>query len=368
MKKAIALFILACADLFAADVIKVRLNASSEEVLLAGLNIRVNDQLICAPSQSCSLRIQAQESFFLLVTPETHQMMRLPNLKIKGKDLRLGSKRVPDELNLIKKKNRIDVIGLIPLDDYLVGVVSSEVPASWPLETLKAQVVASRSYTLATVKERENKEYHLESTIMDQVFHVPTQQKQKRLKMVKKAVRLTASEFLVSSNRKIIKAFYHADCGGQTKSAVDVWKMSQSFGVARDPFCAERTQSQWSHRVSIQDFQEKIRKLVGRPLQWLPHFDWSTASIQSHHQIVMREREQEVLIAANDLRKVVGFEKIKSTNFTVRKDSEGFLFRGVGRGHGVGLCQMGSWELGKRGYTYSEILKHYFPNAFLKKL
>lgn len=347
----------------------MRLNADMEMVLLSGKNLKVQGNAVCLNSKTeCYLRVvREQGEWSLLVESQRHPFSQR-RLQITGTDLHVGTKRVPSEIFLIQKKNGIDVIGSLSLDDYLVGVVSSEMPANWPLETLKAQAIAARSYTLSTIQERKRNEFHLESSVLDQVFRAPSKAQQKKYQQVQKAIRETSGLVLTNSKRLPIKAFYHSDCGGETKSAIDVWKMSQSYGQAKDPFCEDRKKSQWSFRVSQRTLQEKLSGFFQKPLQWWPRFDWSESVIKYHPTVSAEMSGQRLLVAANDLRKLLGFENLKSATFVVKQLEDEVEFRGQGFGHGVGLCQWGSWELGKQGKSFKEILKHYYPKAFLRRL
>ena len=72
---------------------------------------------------------------------------------------------------MLKSNKKYDVISVVPFDDYLAGVVSKEMPLSWPIEALKAQAVGARSYALSKIESRRSKMFHVESDQMDQVFH-----------------------------------------------------------------------------------------------------------------------------------------------------------------------------------------------------
>jgi stage II sporulation protein D len=140
--------------------------------------------------------------------------------------LRLGVDPVPYNLELHENaKNGVDVIARLDLEAYLLGVLPSEMPAAWPLESLKAQAVAARSFVLRKAYERRNQAYDVDSTIIDQVYkflHEAENHPEWSLK-VQRAVRETRGEVLVDHRRRILKAFYSADCGCTTEDPKFVW-------------------------------------------------------------------------------------------------------------------------------------------------
>lgn len=67
-----------------------------------------------------------------------------------------------------------------------------------------------------------------------------------------------------------------------------------------------------------------------------------------------------------EIRKTLSPSHLYSSAFVVRRDGTDFILNGAGWGHGVGLCQIGAAVMGEKGYTYDEILRHYYPGTLLK--
>jgi len=122
--------------------------------------------------------------------------------------------------NLIIKKtdDGLVVINDIGLEDYLLGVVPSEMPSSWDIEALKAQAIAARSYALANLGKRSALGFDLKDTAEDQVYKGASSEKDRTTK----AVLDTKGKVLVYQG-KIINACYCASAGGKTKLASEVW-------------------------------------------------------------------------------------------------------------------------------------------------
>ncbi|MES2801158.1 MAG: SpoIID/LytB domain-containing protein [Bdellovibrionota bacterium] len=239
-----------------------------------------------------------------------------------------------------KENNKYDLIEVVPLTHYLAGVVSKEMPLAWPVEALKAQAVVARSYLFSRMQERRDKIFHVDADQMDQVFQWTDSQK---------AYQVVASteDIVLAANKKIVKTFYHSDCGGQTLPADKVWVGAVDLGTTQDPWCQVRVSNQWSYSVPVSEFSNKdVFEAAYFKNKVVRFEDWS---IQK-------------------LRQVFGYSKIRSSPENIAVDDSAITFSGRGFGHGVGLCQWGSLHMAKKGRTYMDILTHYYPKAEILKI
>jgi stage II sporulation protein D len=258
----------------------------------------------------------------------------------------------------------------MPLESYLTGVLASEMPLTWPLESLKAQAVAARSYALAVMKERSRKVYQVESNILDQVFR-PLAVDDEGDPLVRKAlqaVRETQGQKLVIGNGRTLKAYFHSDCGGHTVSARSVWGKAVESGEAADASCPSNPRANWELGISKTKIYAGLKKFfsLGRsPLQ-VVGLEFEKGEDERVHQVRVAFNEGSPrVLSGNEFRALVGFQDLKSTLFEAKMEGETIRFRGRGFGHGVGLCQWGSRALGLQGVKYAEILRHYYPLARL---
>lgn len=312
-----------------------------------------------------------------------------------GQNLRLNLKPLPKRLILGGMHSQsVDVVAELPLEDYVRGVLPAEMPSNWPLEALKAQAVAARSYALYRMQERlqEQEEgrlqhsfFDVESSVMDQMYLVPVTREpassgspvaSNSTALVDRAVRETIGEVLLSrandrdSKPRALAAYFHADCGGHTEDARAVWG-SASTPTVVDEGCPLNPNARWGLVLSIGD--------LGRRLQ---HFHPQLAAARESIQLqdiaavgrTLTGRVQQIRlswadgvrsdISPHDFRMAVGHERLKSTNFQLRKlDLGTYSFAGKGFGHGVGLCQWGARRLAMKGQSYLSILNHYYPGA-----
>ena len=236
---------------------------------------------------------------------------------------------------------------MVDFNDYLTGVVASEMPTSWPAEALKSQAVVARSYALAKINERKNSTYQLEADQADQVFSSSISAS------AKQAVVSTQGVVLLRPDGQILKAFYHSDCGGQTVPASTVWgDKAFDSGTAKDPWCATRKSNQWSFEIARADFFSRL----GVP---------DSGLIESQHYSNKNQLISvgEQFFSAQKLRELFGFFKIKSTADNVEITADTVKINGQGFGHGAGLCQWGTLEQAKMGKTYIQVLEHYYSKA-----
>lgn len=239
-----------------------------------------------------------------------------------------------------KENGKFDVVEVVPVTHYLAGVVSKEMPLAWPAEALKAQAVVARSYLFSRMSERRDKMFHVENDQMDQVFEWTDSAKAYQVVMA-------TDDVVLSTNKKVVKTFYHSDCGGQTVPADKVWTGAVDLGTTQDPWCGSRTSNQWSFSVPASEFAQKETFEAAYFKKKLVRFeDWGVQK----------------------LRQVFGFSKIRSSPDTVEVSDDVVTFTGRGFGHGVGLCQWGSLYMAKKGRTYMDILTHYYPKAEILKI
>lgn len=357
------------------EIVRVRLMTASKKVQITGLGLRF--QNLSQPFQPVAIPQNGLvEVRFLEKAGQRIWALRVNNkdpehlftekfLLIQGSNLRIGSQSLPPRILLnMNSDKKVDIVGVMPLDEYVVGVLASEMPLSWPVETLKAQAVAARSYALAVMEERKDKAYHLESSILDQVFrHVLSEDENDPLiKKAVQAVRETQGVKLYANNNKVLKAFFHSDCGGKTTSPKNVWNFGVNSGTTVDSSCPTNPRAHWKLTLSKEELSRRLRTIdiSGLDLIKVPSENRVKAV-----RLALNDATTKT-VSANDFRQMLGFQELRSSVFEIKKSGDNFLFEGQGFGHGVGLCQWGSRALGQSGRNYKQILTHYYPLARLK--
>lgn len=289
-------------------------------------------------------------------------------LSVSGQNVKVNGLIVPSRIEILPKENieqeQLSVIASVDIEKYLEVVLASEIPATWPMEALKAQAVASRSYAIQQLSRRQEQSYDVQSTIMDQVFSYSQKEKltPELKKKIKKAVSSTRGIVLQKKSGNVLEAFYHASCGGHGEEPHNVWKNGVFFKAKKDHFCKGQPHSFWKKKIPFVVIQKKFR---------LPR-KVIAVNVLSRNQSGRAEtiqitdvKKQKVIVSGQDFRKQLGFMFLKSTRFRIKKMKDSVLLTGRGFGHGAGLCQWGAKKAAQVGLGYEKILKHYYPTARL---
>jgi stage II sporulation protein D len=289
--------------------------------------------------------------------------------EVAGLSMRVNLKSVPDRLSFVPMKTGADLIAQMDLEEYLRGVIPSEMPANWPMEALKAQAVAARTYALYRKSLREDSHFDVEADVMDQVFTNPLGLvTDKKASNAERAVRETRGIVLLDRHGQPLPSYFHADCGGRTEEARELWGGGERQGTAVDGSCPLNPAARWRAVVSAADLSTKLKAYapVETRLASLEALDKTSSGRLAHLKLKWSDGSDSI-ITGHDFRMAIGHDRIRSTSFEFSKKAEAFEFAGVGFGHGVGMCQWGAKSLALNGAFYSEILQHYYPKAVIKE-
>ena len=167
----------------------------------------------------------------------------------------VGQKRYAGKLNIFINDNHILVVNVLGIEKYLGSVVGSEMPAKWPLEALKAQAIASRTYAL---KQKGNPLYDIDSTNMNQVYIGLEAGTHK----TKRAVNSTRSLVLTYEN-KLINALFHSSSAGMTENSQDVWKNKYPYLSSVKDFDKNNPKLRWNQKFSKSQLQKLFPRIGG---------------------------------------------------------------------------------------------------------
>ena len=311
-------------------------------------------------------KIPAGEKFVVAFDKLNFNAIEIRPEKISLNDLRttIDGKEYYGGVTVNKEKNSLTVINLVPIEEYLRGVVSKEMSPSYPLEALNAQTVAARSFALKNRGRHVKDGYDVCASTHCQVYIGVA-----KFDSVDKAIDETRGQVLVYKE-KLIDTNFHADSGGMTEDVGDVWGVATPYLVAVREI-VQLTAQPWTVKVTAKDFSSrfgenfgdvkeiKLSKLtVGKPAN-----DRTSSGRVKSAQFVGSKKT--VTITGNDLRRKFS---LPSTLFDMRLDGDEIIFTGFGRGHGVGMSQVGARDYAGSGWSYEKILAHYYNGAKLKKL
>lgn len=246
------------------------------------------------------------------------------------------------------------------MTDYLIGVVSSEMPASFNLEALKAQSVLARTYALKA-KQTGKK---LTDTVSTQSYIDIDQMKNKwrnsfntYYNKIKNAVENTNGEYL-SYNGNYIEALYHSTNNGKTESSLDVFGNYYPYLIS---VSSEYDKNASSYLRTINTPLDTISNKLGLNLN-----NDSVISILSYTD---GGNIKEININGNNFsgKKVRELLGLRSADFDISISDNNANITTRGYGHGVGMSQYGANGMANAGYSYKDILSHYYPGTTLTK-
>lgn len=246
------------------------------------------------------------------------------------------------------------------MTDYLIGVVSSEMPASFNLEALKAQSVLARTYALKA-KQTGKK---LTDTVSTQSYIDIDQMKNKwgnsfntYYNKIKNAVENTNGEYL-SYNGNYIEALYHSTNNGKTESSLDVFGNYYPYLIS---VSSEYDKNASSYLRTINMPLDAISNKLGLSLN-----NDSVISILSYTD---GGNIKEININGNNFsgKKVRELLGLRSADFDISISDNNANITTRGYGHGVGMSQYGANGMANAGYSYKDILSHYYPGTILTK-
>ncbi len=253
------------------------------------------------------------------------------------------------------------VINQIDLETYVAGVVSGEVSPKWPLEALKAQAVAARTYVLYKQVENQQEPFDVFASVLDQVYHDHAA----RSESVLRAVAETKGH-VVTYDRRPIYAAYSSTAAGPTEDALYVWALNLPYLKGVDcPFDEQAPRYDWRTSFTFEFLEQQLRKegfAVGTVATLTPYTFTPSGRVD---RVRLLHSQGEIILRGQDLRRIVGYSKIFSTNFAIESMGAEVVVVGHGAGHAVGMCQWGMREMAELGYDYQSILRHYYPGTTL---
>lgn len=259
-----------------------------------------------------------------------------------------------------------DKIVELLLENYIIGVVAAEMPASFEMEALKAQAVCARTYTFR--KLLDDKKYPGGANLSDNInscqAYISKEEFFRRhprhkdlYEKVKEAVRQTRGEIMIY-NDEPIDALYHSTCGGQTESAFNVWGKNVSYLCSvKCRYCQQSRHYESIQVFSVQDFATSLGVNNTQPLVKISE---NTPSGRVK-KIKINDKE----LSGEKMRHILG---LPSTWCDFKVNAQQVKIKSRGYGHGLGLCQYGAHGMALEGKTYHQILKHYYQGIEFSQL
>ena len=318
--------------------------------------------------------------FILVLVPFTITRVFTPEASPEKADQKAKQKIVSEKVKEVPIPDSISVFRdasnkteTVAFEEYVKGVVASEMPSTFEKEALKAQAVAARTYSLAkyqNAKKNGNSSAHPDAPVCDTV-HCQVFQDKASLKKIKgskwmdsdwkkisAAVEETKGELMYYDGELVQQALFHSSSGGKTENCEDVFASAVPYLVSVDsPYEDEATHKKETLTLPVSEFAEKIKAAC--PSSSFGTITASNIRVQSHSSggRVEKMKVGNSSVTGVQVRQALG---LYSANFEISISDNTITFTTTGSGHGVGMSQYGANGMAEKGYDYQEILKHYY--------
>ena len=278
----------------------------------------------------------------------------------KGFPISLNNRAYSGNIRISVHQKQLFAVNYVDIEDYLKSVVPSEMFSTWSIEALKAQAVVARTYALYR-RTGPSKEYDLCSGVRSQMYKGVCSETSR----TNMAVYLT-KKMCMYDNKKLIPAYFHSTCGGNTINADSVWgKALDSIEGVDCKFCKDSPHYKWKKSIG----RRKLGEILSKKGYEIGKVKKIRIVKNKPYRIFIEDKYgKSQMLDMSKFRFLVGSEIIRSNNFKVKVGWFRVKFKGNGWGHCVGLCQWGAQGMALKGYGYKQILQHYYPNLDLKSL
>lgn len=260
----------------------------------------------------------------------------------------------------------------LPIDEYLYGVVSSEMPANYEAEALKAQAIVARTYTIHQIMNNSGK--HPGADICDnssccqawiskdeRLSKWAPEEAESNWNKIVDVINSTSGKIITYQN-KPINAFFHSNSGGKTESSLNIWGGIDYPYLKSVETAGEEGYTQYSSEAKFTK-EELLNKLKEKYEDC--EIDYSQENCIQILEYTTSGRVKTIKfgnkeIAGTEARTILG---LRSTNFTFTISGNEVIFSVIGYGHGVGMSQTGADALAKSGSNCEEIIKHFYTDV-----
>ncbi|WP_078543450.1 stage II sporulation protein D [Litchfieldia alkalitelluris] len=262
-------------------------------------------------------------------------------------------------------RSSIDEIENVPLEEYVIGVLASEMPANFESEALKAQSLAARTYIVKHMLSGENistpEGANVSDTVMHQVYRNKEELKaewgsdyKKNIEKITQAVYATQGQ-IITYDGKPIDAQFFSTSNGYTENSEDVWQSAIEYlKSVESPWDKSSKEFHEQTVISVSDFEKNLGVSIG--------------NASKIGKILERTKSNRIAKVAIGGKEFTGTEvrtalKLRSTDFTLKREGNQIVVTTKGYGHGVGMSQYGANGMAKEGHNYKDIIAYYYKGV-----
>lgn len=316
----------------------------------------------------------------------------------------VGGKSYSDTLLIACDGSSLFVVNVLPLEDYLAGVLPNEIGrrTDEEAEAVKAQAVLARTYAMAKIISPVKRLFDLYGDTRDQVFSGAGAADGGGIDPIAASALRSTSGQVLTYNGTLAECYFHSTCGGATEASSLVWERPQSkpylAGVldegAAGVWCSISPSWRWSERYTREELEALLRVYLPAATDAVPPSELSDPSrhlldiaitermpsgrVETLRIVFGTPKQQRVVLLRGDkirwvLRRSDGSGPLRSTLFDLaaERDARRWIrtvrIDGGGNGHGIGLCQWGAVARARAGFSARSILEAYFPGTDIDK-
>lgn len=336
----------------------------------SGTTALFQEKDLCVSHKNNQMYLKCKDQQYRRIKNNNIEICNSSNqLNVNGTDYQGSITLILDE-----KNNRVLMINTLDLEDYVFSVLRSEGIPSWPMDMLKIQAIASRTFAVFSMrqagKKNKNPYYDIKNTNHCQIY-----QGLHNFKHLRKATDETRGVILTYNNKPAL-AMFDICCGGVIPGHLRHRDKSKPYLLRthRCTHCSNASFYRWKEDVHHHTFLEQLKqhprlkhkfKDFGNKITDIQIIDKDKAGLV--HKVKVIGPKKQVTLAGKDLKN--GFKRgMKSAAFSVKKIKDRIVATGNGYGHHTGLCQRGAKTLVDNGWHYKKILNFYYPNTKLATL
>ncbi len=296
-----------------------------------------------------------------------------------------GTQRPKDEPNNVKQQiikvldTAADTVVEMDFEEYIICVVAAEMPVAFEAEALKAQAVASRTFTHRRLESGSGHEKgdictdytHCQAFISKEERYEKWQESgvdeaecDARMAKIESAVSATQGE-VMRYDGELVSALYHSSSGGKTENSEDYFVSALPYLRSVESAYEGDTYTDIEKAIPIAEFTAKIKEKrpeteinINQLAEEVAILSYTTGGKVDEIQI------GNVVFEGREVRELFG---LRSSGFDVRVETENVVFTTKGNGHGVGMSQYGANGYAQQGYEYRDILKHYYTGIIIEQ-
>ena len=264
----------------------------------------------------------------------------------------------------VRDGERILLINMVELEEYVYCVLRTESWPGWPLEVNKAFAIASRSYVMAQMKTARKKKlpYHVKNTNEHQTY-----QGMHNCLTSRAAVEQTRGVFLAYNNEAVL-AMFDSCCGGIIPAHIDDFDFGKAAYLKRSypcKHCKKCKLYSWQAEFEQEEFHDQMERLLAIDgIKEVKIAQKDKAGLVK--TVAVKTGDEQGILTGQQFYRL--FKEIKSFHFDMKQKSNKLIMTGRGYGHHLGLCQWGAREMVRDGWPYTRILQFYYPGTQFLRL